>query len=36
MNWRRIMVDGRVYRWRGRHFFIIQDDEGKRIAGADG
>lgn len=36
MNWRRLTVEGREYRWRGRSFFIIQNDAGQRIAGADG
>lgn len=32
MSWRNITVKGKQYRWRGNHFVVIQDSEGKRVS----
>ena len=32
MSWRTIEVNGEQYRWRGSHFVVIQNSEGKRIS----
>lgn len=31
-GWRKIVVDGKSYRWRGSSFVIVQDENGKRVA----
>lgn len=34
MGWRKINVNGKEYRWRGSHFVVIQNSEGKRVSAA--
>ena len=36
MSWRKIIVDGKNYRWRGREYYVIQDANGLRVYGAHG
>jgi hypothetical protein len=31
-SWRKIVVDGKNYRWRGSSFVIVQDENGRRVA----
>ena len=31
-SWRKIIVDGKNYRWRGADFVVVQDENGKRVA----
>jgi hypothetical protein len=33
-SWRKLVVDGKNYRWRGSDFVVIQDEHGKRVGGA--
>jgi hypothetical protein len=35
-RWRKIVVDGKQYRWRGHQFFIAQDSNGYRVFGEHG
>lgn len=33
-RWRSIEVDGKTYRYRGESYLVIQDSDGRRLAGA--